>query len=160
MKKKSISKFIFSITLVQLVGALGALWTTREIGGWYATLARPWFAPPNWLFGPVWTVLYLLMGIALYRFWISDSKKKDFAFIRSVYLIHFIPHIAWTWFFFSLHRIDLAFIDILVMDVMVAWILYRMKEHDKRIVYFLAPYLGWILFATALNYVFLSQYVR
>ncbi len=76
---KNLSKLVISIVGCEVVGILGSVFTVSSISSWYATLNKPFFAPPNWIFGPVWTLLYFLMGVAFYLIWKQGWKKKKVA---------------------------------------------------------------------------------
>ena len=92
-------KLILSLILPQLAGAVGALFTVKAIPTWYAHLNKPSFSPPNWLFGPVWLTLYLMMGVALYLNWIKKSKQAEFN-VR-LFFIHLFFNLIWTPIFFG-----------------------------------------------------------
>lgn len=123
-------------------------------GEWYAQLEKPSFNPPSAVFGPVWTVLYVLMGVAAWLVW----KRHGFAGARlalSLYLLQLVLNAAWSWLFFGRHAIGLALIDIVVLWVLIAITLIQFWRHRPAAGLLLVPYLLWVSFATALNYAFL-----
>ncbi|PPK64172.1 TspO/MBR family protein [Actinokineospora auranticolor] len=134
------------ILLSYAVAALGALATADNVRGWYATADKPAFTPPNWLFGPVWTVLYLLIGIAGWVFWMRRDRLGLWLWAAQLLL-----NLAWTPAFFALRWLWPAFAVILLLDVAVAVALVRLYRIRKAAALLFAPYLAWILFASLLN---------
>lgn len=145
MKVKSWGKLVGAITLCEGAGILGSIFTVNSIQNWYAFLNKPSFSPPNYLFGPVWTLLYLLMGIALYL-----VRKNKFAV--KLFLVHLVFNTVWSIIFFGLRNIGLAFIDILLMWFTLVYLLFKFYMVRKPAAYLLLPYLFWVSFATLLNY--------
>ncbi len=114
MKSKNLIRFIISITIPLVVGAVSGYATSSNIASWYAYLNKPSFNPPNYLFGPVWTVLYLLMGVSLYLIWISpEGKQKTKALM--VFTFQLLLNFAWSFIFFSFHETGLALVEIIVL---------------------------------------------
>lgn len=148
MKIKSWPKLIFSILLAQSAGAVGTLFTFDAIPTWYATLVRPSFAPPNWVFGPVWTVLYTLIGISLYLIW---SNKKG---SLKLFLFHLFLNAIWSPIFFGAKNLGLALLVIIIMDITLVMIIKSFYKVNKIAGLILVPYLMWISFATVLNFSF------
>jgi tryptophan-rich sensory protein len=154
-KKKIIKKpglLVFSILISQLAGILGSLATMSAIPSWYAALNKPSFNPPNWIFGPVWTTLYTLMGIALYLIWIKNGKKKKHNSLIAFFLTHLVFNTLWSLIFFGLKNIGLALIIILFLWSMIFYLIKAFYPIDKRASYLLIPYLAWVSFATLLNF--------
>ena len=133
------------------VGAVASLFTSPAIPTWYASLNRPSFTPPNWIFAPVWTTLYILMAVAAWRVW----KKTG---LRSVEMAGFAVQLAlnlfWSILFFGLHRIGAALIEIVVLDLAILATLVLFFRRDRLAGLLLAPYLAWTLFATVLTQTF------
>jgi len=142
---KSWPKLVFSIILAQSAGFIGTFFTISSIPTWYALLSKPTFSPPNWLFGPVWTILYTLIGISLYKIWIKKGDLKLFAF-------HLVLNAIWSPIFFGLKNLGLAFLIIMMMDTTLIIIIKRFLKIDRIAGYLLIPYLLWISFASLLNY--------
>lgn len=96
-------KLLIFIIICQLAGVIGSIFTTSQISGWYANLQKPSFIPPNWLFGPVWTILFTLMGISLYWIW---GKRLERNFRRAILFfgIQLVLNILWNFFFFGLQN--------------------------------------------------------
>ena len=141
-----------SIFLCQLVGWMGAIFTAEAIPNWYETLEKPFFSPPNWVFGPVWTLLYLMMGISVYLIWqrIEENKAAKTAFV--LFWIHLAFNASWSLVFFNLKNLALALINILIIWSLIIILMIKFWNIDRRSSYLLIPYLFWVTFATALNY--------
>lgn len=146
LKIKSWPKLIFSIILAQSAGAIGTVFTISSIPTWYALLNKPSFSPPNWLFGPVWTILYTLIGISLYLIW--TSKKGSV----KLFLFHLFLNTIWSPIFFGVKNLGLAFVVIILMDITLIKIIKNFYKVNKRAAYLLVPYLLWISFASLLNF--------
>ena len=143
------------VTLVGLLvltlglGGLGSLATVPQIQTWYAQLQKPAFNPPNWIFGPVWTTLYVLMAVSLWRVWRSghaDALKTKITFILMLVL-----NAAWSPVFFRLHRPDLALWIIYFYVGALALLIRYLWRQDRLAAALQLPHLAWVLFATALN---------
>jgi tryptophan-rich sensory protein len=132
-------------------GLLASLFIDASAGSWYASLAKPEFTPPNWVFAPVWFVLYGCMAAALALVWLKDPLADDGTGWVPMFFAHLLANIAWTVFFFGFHAVFIAFICILVLAVAVLLLMCGAWEIDKRASLLLFPYLLWVLFALALN---------
>lgn len=131
-------------------GAIGAL-STRHAREFYAGLVKPEWAPPGWLFGPVWTVLYLLMGVAAWLVW-RRAGWSGASTALSLFLVQLVCNALWSWIFFAWHRGDLAFAEIIVLlGLIVATVVAFDRVHRVAAV-LLLPYLAWVTFAAALNF--------
>jgi translocator protein len=113
----------------------------------YAKMVQPVWAPPSWLFGPVWSLLYCLMAIAVWRVWTKVGLRDSVV----VYLVHLIFQALWSGLFFGLSRADLAFIDIVILWAMILWLCVSFWRVDRLAGSLMAPYLAWVSFAMALN---------
>lgn len=145
VKIKSWSKLIFSIFLTQSAGAIGTIFTISAIPTWYALLNKPIFSPPNWVFGPVWTILYTLVGISMYLIWINKKGSLK------LFLLHLFLNAIWSPIFFGLKNLGLAFFVIILMDISLLVIIKNFYKVNKIAGYLLIPYLLWISFASLLN---------
>jgi tryptophan-rich sensory protein len=131
--------------------AAGLFGSQFRPGPWYADLVKPNWTPPNWIFGPVWSLLYLMMGIAAWRVW----RQGGFAGQRApllLFLAQLVLNAAWSWIFFGLRRPDLALVEILVLwstILATLMVFYRIRCWAALL---LVPYLGWVTFAAALNH--------
>lgn len=149
---KNIGKLIFSIGICLGVGILGSFFTISAIPTWYATLNKPIFSPPNWVFGPVWTILYILMGISLYLVW---SKKNPSTSLRikvpAVFWIQLVLNASWSIIFFGMRNSTLALVDIIALWIAIVLTIKTFYPISKTAAYLLIPYLLWVSFATILN---------
>ncbi len=150
-------KLIASIAVSQFAGLIGSIFTFSSIQDWYIFLNKPFFSPPNWIFGPVWTTLYTLMGIALYLNWIKLSDKK-FAkqsnYIKNsvvLFLVHLVVNSVWSIIFFSFQDLLGALVVVVILWSMILWMIVRFRKTDRWSSYLLYPYLAWVSFATLLN---------
>jgi len=139
------------IIVAQAAGGIGSLFTFSSIPTWYAFLNKPFFSPPNWLFGPVWTLLYTFMAIAAYLVWRRvQFNKKGHAFWH-VYWTQLVLNTLWSILFFGLKFTGLAFIEIIAMWYFILRSIEEGAKIDKWSAYLLAPYLAWVSFASLLN---------
>lgn len=121
-----------------------------NIPTWYAQLDKPWFNPPNWVFGPVWSTLYLLMGIALYLVWTAktkDSKKRAY----SIFGAQLVLNLLWSVVFFGLHQSWLAVVVIVALWITIALTIREFAKFSRPAAWLLVPYIAWVTFASALN---------
>jgi tryptophan-rich sensory protein len=133
-----------------VLGSSGGLLTINEIPGWYAALQKPSFNPPNWLFGPVWTALYIMMGVAFYLVWRnppSAGRKKAL----SAFLVQFALNCAWTPVFFAMHQLGAALVVIVLMWLAILRTIFLFAPFSKTASWLLVPYISWVSFATLLN---------
>lgn len=156
MNIKTWGKLLISIFVAEFIGILGSVFTIQSIPTWYATLIRPSFSPPNWIFGPVWTILYLLMGIAAFLIWQKGLDRKDVKFALRIYSIQLILNFFWSLMFFRWHSIGGALIEILLLWIMIAANIFVFYKISKKAAYLLVPYILWVSFAALLNYSFWS----
>ncbi len=147
MKKTNYLKLMLAIIICEVAGAIGGIFTSNSVSNWYPTLIKPWFNPPAWLFGPVWTILYALMGITLYLLW--ESKKNRMAL--RFFWIQLILNVLWSILFFGLKKPSLAFIGIVLLWGMILATIIYSKKVNKTASYLLVPYLIWVSFASILN---------
>ena len=130
-------------------GAIGAL-STRHAREFYAGLVKPAWAPPGWLFGPVWTVLYLLMGVAAWLVW-RRAGWAGATTALSLFLAQLVCNALWSWIFFAWHRGDLAFAEIILLLVLIVATVVAFDRVHRMAALLLLPYLAWVTFAAALN---------
>jgi tryptophan-rich sensory protein len=141
-------KLIISIAVPNIAGMLGALFTSA--GKYYQTLNRPALSPPGWVFGPVWTTLYTLMGISFYLIWTSNSKLKEYAVI--IFLIQLILNAIWSPIFFGLQAPLAALIEMIFLNIAIIATIVIFYQISRPAAYLLIPYLMWVLFATYLTF--------
>jgi tryptophan-rich sensory protein len=158
MNKKQILKLIISFTLPLGLGSIAGIYTAEAIPGWYASLNRPSFNPPDWVFGPVWTALYLLMGISLFLIWKQKTTKVRNLSIF-VFFIQQILNVGWSFIFFYFNRIDLALFEIILLWISIVIMMVLFFKIKPLAAYLNIPYLLWVTFAAILNaaYFFLNR---
>jgi len=142
-------KIFISIILAVLLGFSGSLFTVSEITNWYAQLVKPAWNPPNWLFGPVWTILYILMGISFGMLW--NSQGPDKAFAMRIFIFQFLLNLLWSFIFFRLHLIGFALIEIWLLFIFIVLTVIASLRVNRTSAFLLLPYLLWVLFASVLN---------
>jgi tryptophan-rich sensory protein len=135
-----------------LAGGIGTIFTSSAIPTWYASLNKPPFSPPNWIFAPVWTTLYLLMGIALYLIWKKGLKTKKVRDAVYVFVIQLVLNAAWSPIFFGAHNILLALLIIVIVWIYILKTIRLFAKINNTASYLLYPYLAWVSFATILNF--------
>ena len=148
MLKNKIISFVLFATVTYSASVIGALATIGFKEPWYSLITKPSFSPPDWIFAPVWTTLYLMMTIAIWFFW--HSKNKDINTIY-IYLIHLIFNTTWSVVFFVFHNIFLAFLVLIVLIVLIILLIVRFKRVNMLSYYLMIPYLLWCCFALTLN---------
>ncbi len=147
-----IPQLIFSIGLCLGAGVLGSFFTVQSIPTWYQTLNKPLLSPPNWIFAPVWTTLYILMGISLYLVLISKFKDKNYKNkALTIFGIQLILNAVWSIIFFGFKNPALAFVDIAALWVAIILTIKVFYKINKLAGNLLIPYLLWVTFATFLN---------
>ncbi len=152
MTKQNFFRLLVSVLICELAGIIGSFFTTPAIPAWYASLTKPSFNPPNWLFGPVWTTLFLLMGIAFYLIWQKLAVNKTAKLAMIIFIIHLGFNTLWSILFFGLRNPFYGLIDIAILWLMIVYLIYAFMAIDKRAAYLLVPYLLWVSFATVLNF--------
>jgi tryptophan-rich sensory protein len=132
--------------LCLLVAAVGGLATSADTA-WYRELDKPRWNPPSWVFGPVWTTLYVLMGIAVWRVWRREPKGPAVA----LFGVQLALNLAWSFIFFRAREIDLAFAEIVVLWTFIAATIVAFRRIDRAAASLMLPYLAWVSFAALLN---------
>jgi benzodiazapine receptor len=145
-------KLAISIGVCLLAGVVGSVFTADSIPTWFAGINKPGFSPPNWLFGPVWTLLYIMMGISAYLIWMKGWKKNEVKRALDVFGAQLILNLFWSIIFFGFRNPQYAFIEIIVLWIAIAYTIERFYRIEKRAAYLLIPYLMWVTFAAFLNY--------
>ena len=142
---------ILCIAIPLVIGFIGSIATLPAITGWYAGLNKPAFNPPGWLFGPVWTLLYILMGIALF---LVVKNGVDTAPVRRAVLVfaaQLLVNLAWSFLFFGMHSIILGLLDILLLFFLIAATMILFRRISPVAAYLLIPSICWVTFASLLN---------
>lgn len=149
MLKLNYFKLIASIIICQLAGIIGSVFTVSSVSTWYLTLNKPFFNPPSWVFGPVWTLLYLLMGISLYIVWNNKNRTKK---ALNIFGIQLILNSLWSILFFGLQSPLFAFIEIIFLWFTILLSIIYFYRISKSAAYLLIPYIIWVSFAAILNF--------
>lgn len=151
-RKIDLVKLIASIVICQLAGVVGSFFTRVSVGTWYTVLQKPPFTPPDWLFAPVWTLLYLLMGISLFLVWrrgITGAAARTAVILFGLQLA---LNVLWSAFFFGLRDIFLGFAVIVVLWAAILLTIAAFRQVSRTAAYLLIPYLLWVSFAAVLNF--------
>lgn len=141
-----------SVVIAEMAGLIGSYFTMPAIGGWYATLQKPSFSPPNWVFAPVWTTLFFLMGVAFYLIWRQRANGKNIKTAVLVFFQQLALNVLWSALFFGLAKPGLAFGEIIVLWFAILMTIFYFAKISKKSGWLLAPYLVWVSFATVLNF--------
>jgi len=148
----SVVRLLVACGLSLAAGAIGSLAVTDPgFSSWYAALEKPGFTPPGWVFGPVWTILYLLMGVAAFLVWQRGLGSRLVRTALASFLVQLVLNAAWSPVFFGLHRIGLALGIVVLLWVAIALTMYWFFRVSRPAGMLLVPYLLWVSFATVLN---------
>ena len=155
MKINNTFKLIIAIVVSELAGIIGSVFTTLSIAGWYATLVKPALNPPAWVFGPVWTTIFALMGISLFLIWKSDPSVAPKERRRGgiIFFIQLVLNTLWSIIFFGLHSPGGALIEIVFLWLAILATIVVFYKISKPAAWLLVPYIAWVSFAMYLNYV-------
>ena len=151
MKTINIIKLVVSILACQGAGIIGSVFTTPAIPTWYATLQKPVFTPPNWLFAPAWITLYLLMGIAAFMVWRFGLGERRVKVALVIFLVQLILNSLWSVAFFGMQSPLYGFIVIVVLWFMILLTILKFARISAVAAWLLVPYILWVSFASALN---------
>ncbi|MCL4360081.1 tryptophan-rich sensory protein [Patescibacteria group bacterium] len=151
-KRSGVAHLLGAVLLSEAAGIIGSFFTVSAIPGWYATLHKPWFSPPNWVFGPVWTTLYALMGVALFLVWERGMTKSRVMGATYLFLLQLALNALWSILFFGLRNPGLAFWELVILWGSIVLTIRAFYRIRKSAAYFLVPYLLWVSFAGVLNW--------
>ena len=143
-------KLIVSIALPLGLGAIAGLFTSQAVPEWFTSLNRPSFSPPNWIFGPVWTALYILMGVSFYLVWKQEAGRRRNRAI-AVFLVQLLLNFLWSFLFFYFREIGLALVEIILLWISIIVMLVLFYRIRPVAAYLNIPYLLWVTFASVLN---------
>ncbi|MCK9393577.1 MAG: TspO/MBR family protein [Candidatus Paceibacterota bacterium] len=152
--QKYIKPLLFAIICLT-VGFLSSWFTGEGVAATYLSLTRPIFAPPGWLFGPVWAILYAMMGVSFYLIW---EKRNEFKIntASTLFFVQLFLNFFWSIIFFRWHNLSLAFYEILILLIILFFNFYYFKKISKTAAYLLIPYILWVFFATILTFSILN----
>ncbi len=148
----NIWKLIISIFVSELAGVLGSIFTFSSIPRWYAGVTKPELAPPNWVFGPVWTTLFVLMGIAAFLVWKKGLDRKDVRIALWIFGGQLVLNTIWSIIFFGFQNPGGALIEIFFLWCAIVATIIAFKRVSRPAAWLLIPYLAWVSFASYLNY--------
>lgn len=144
-------KLFISILICQCAGIVGSLFTRGSIAEWYVNIKKPPFNPPDWIFGPVWTALYFLMGIAVYLVWRKGVHKSGVRAALVIFLVHLCLNSLWSIVFFGGRSIIGGMVVIVLLWLAILWTMRAFFAVSKPACYLLIPYILWVSFALVLN---------
>ena len=145
-------KLILSILIPLGIGLLSGYLTSEGVNGWYVTAVKPPFNPPNWLFAPVWTVLYITIGVALYFVWKTDTRTRWKQYAIAAFAVQMVLNFCWSFIFFKLEEPGWALLEIIALWLSIVWMIVSFTRVSPVTGWILAPYLLWVSFAVLLNY--------
>ena len=148
LKNKILSFFLFFIITFS-ASVVGGSVTINFKEPWYSSLIKSNFNPPDWVFAPVWTILYLMMTIAIWKFW--HSKNRDMNTIY-IYFIHIVVNTTWSIIFFAFHKLFMAFIVLIILIILIVLLIARFRRVNMLSYYLMIPYLLWCCYALFLNF--------
>lgn len=148
----NISKLVISIAIPVAIGATAGFFTVTGVGSWYQTINKPSWNPPGWVFGPVWTMLYIMMGVSLYLVWKSGNNNHLKRTAIGLFAVQLILNFFWSFIFFDQQQPGWAFVEIIAMWVFILLTIFAFAKVNKTAAWLLVPYISWVSFATILNY--------
>lgn len=152
MQKKNVMLLVICLLISYGVAGIGSLFTVSGVqSAWYQSV-KPSITPPDYVFGIVWNVLFLLIALSLFFAWNSAKTREDRKRVICVYAINFVANIFWSILYFGLHQPLWAFIDLLVLGISIVSMMLATWDEDQRVTWLLVPYLLWICFAGVLNW--------
>ena len=151
MQFRTTTRLAACLVLCVGIGAVQGIVTRPEIGGWYATLAKPSWTPPSFLFPIVWTALYILMALSLWRLWEKAAPSSARNWAIGLFLVQLALNAAWSPLFFGAHATRAALIDIVLLLAAIALTMVMSVRVDRIAAWLLAPYLAWVAYAATLN---------
>ncbi len=144
------AQFAIAFLTAQVIGGIGAI--TTELGPWYKALNKPWWQPPDWLFGPAWTTIFALTALSAVYAWREASTKTSRETILVLLMANGFFNILWSVLFFRVHRPDLALIEVGALWASVLLPILVFSRTSKKAAWLLVPYISWVTFAGILNY--------
>ncbi len=149
---KPVLKLIISIAIPLAVGAIAGAFTASSVDGWFTTINKPSFNPPNWIFAPVWTTLYIMMGIAFFLVWKSNESVEEKRPAIVFYFAQLLLNFLWSFIFFYAQEPGWAVVDIIALWLMILVTIIYFARISKVAAWLLVPYICWVSFATVLNF--------
>ena len=147
MTKNKYLSLIFLLLITFVASAIGGFITSSFKEPWYSQIILPTYSPPSWVFGPVWTTLYVFMSVAIWQIWNETANKN----ILKIYFLHLFFNSIWSIIFFGFHNIGLALINLIIILIFIIWLMKIYFTINKTSFYLMVPYLLWSVFALILN---------
>ena len=145
-------RIIYCVAICLVVGYLSSITTQSSINTWYPTLIKPSFNPPNWLFAPVWTLLFIMMGIAAGMIWNQLENQRELVKKALLFFtVQLLLNALWSYLFFGLNNVLLALIEVILLWLVIYETFHIFKKIDKKAAYLFIPYLIWVAFAAVFN---------
>jgi len=148
---KKFAGVVIAIVVCELAGVIGSLFTTPSLPGWYAGLVKPSFNPPAWVFAPVWTTLYAMMGLAAWLVYEKGRKRPEVKKALTVFAVQLVLNTLWSIVFFGAHRLLGAVVVIVLLWAMILWTILLFHRISKAAAWLLVPYILWVGFASVLT---------
>jgi translocator protein len=145
-------KLLASVLICQFAGIVGSVFTVSSIDNWYSLLEKPIFNPPSWVFFPVWTLLYTLMGISLYIVWDKRLQDREVKIGLVFFVTQLILNTLWSFLFFGLRSPYYGLVEIVFLWLAILLTIFQFSKVSKTASYLLVPYILWVSFAALLNY--------
>lgn len=152
MKNKNFLKLIIALVVSQLFAIIGSLLTVTSSGSWFSLILKPSFTPPGWMFGSIWTILYLLMGLSAFLIWRQKLERKEVRFALLIFVFQLCLNLFWVFIFFSLKNPAIAFTEIISLLFAILATGLAFYQISKPAAYLLIPYVLWIMFLAVFNY--------
>ena len=147
-------KLIISIIIPLAIGALSSYFTIPGVNSWYQTINKPSWNPPNWIFPPVWTLLFVMMGISLFLVWKNNAAVRVKKMAIMIFSIQLLLNILWSYVFFKQHTMGWALAEIIILWIAILLTIFAFGKISSLAAWLLVPYISWVSFAAILNYTF------
>lgn len=151
MKLNDLSKFVIAVVGSETAGMIGSIFTQPAISDWYSELNKSALTPPSWVFGPVWTVLFFIMGVAAFLIWRKGTTRQENRDALKIFGLQLALNALWSILFFGLRSPLFALIDIFILWGAIAWTIWAFYRISRPAAYLLMPYILWVSFAVYLN---------
>jgi translocator protein len=148
----NIVKLVIAIAIPLTIGATSGFFTVTGVNSWYQTINKPSWNPPSWVFGPVWTTLYVIMGVALYLVWKADTGRVLKKTAISLFAAQLVLNFFWSFIFFNQQQIGWAVVEIIMLSGMILATILAFGKISSTAAWLLVPYISWVSFAVILNY--------
>ena len=148
----NVTKLIISIAIPVAIGATAGFFTATGVDSWYQTINKPSWNPPNWIFAPVWTSLYVMMGIALFFVWKADTSNELKKIAVALFAVQLLLNFFWSFIFFYQQQPGWALVEIIAMWFFILLTIFAFAQVSKTAAWLLVPYISWVSFAAILNY--------